>query len=114
MDEHRKNRLKKQLAIGGASLVLASAAYGLWSLAQQPATQKAALSPPPQQEPLFPQLPAEATRPATVVGDLQITPQSLSTGQITIGQGSYAGSFTLRALHRPVIIRKRCAAHTLR
>lgn len=106
MDEHRKNRLKKQLAIGGASLVLASAAYGLWSLAQQPATQKAALSPPPQQEPLFPQLPAEATRPATVVGDLQITPQSLSTGQITIGQGSYAGSFTLRALHRPVIIRQ--------
>lgn len=106
MDENRKTRLKKQLKIGGISVGLGALAVGLWQISQSPPPPQSALTPPPQQTPLFPQMAAEREKPKTIIGELQVSPASLTTGIITLGQGSYSGSFSLRALHRPVTIRQ--------
>lgn len=106
MDENRKARLKKQAIIGIASVGVFSIAYLLWQMSHTEPEKPAAAAPPREAAPLFPQAAKETKRQENIVGELKINPPRLSSGPMTLGQGSYSASLALTAVHRPITIRQ--------
>lgn len=105
MDENRKNRYKRILMILAGTVGVGAIAAGAWRLSQQENVKVTeAPKPPPVQ--MFDNIPTEAPKVANVVGELVVNPTSLQMGSITIGEGSFAGSFSIRAENRPILIKK--------
>ncbi len=102
-DEQKKRWIGRGLTLalcGGFGI----AAYGLWQTSNSK-TEAVAPVPVKAAEPIFEPLPAEKPKLPTITGDLTMSPEVLSMGSITLGQGSYSGSFTLTARRRPIRIR---------
>jgi hypothetical protein len=106
MDDLRKNRLKNQAMIGLGVLGVGSLAWGLWAFAQPEPKAQAIEKVNIEPGPVFPIIPEETAPPPLVVGDLAIAPSTLLMGSVTIGEGSYSGSFTVTARERPILVKK--------
>ena len=102
-DEQRKRLVGRgivlMLGVGFTGL-----AYGFW---QSSNTKSEAIAPAPVQaaQPIFDPPPAEKPKMPTIVGRLAVSPETLQMGSITLGQGSYSGSFTLTARQRPIKVK---------
>ncbi len=105
LTDDQKSRKKKQLGLVATIIACSVGAYAFlnWPTAQvkeayEPKQAKAAeqiYDPPPVEKPKMP----------TVRGDLQANPDNMAMGTITIGKGTYSGSFTLTARRRPIKIK---------
>ncbi|PZR86527.1 MAG: hypothetical protein DI537_28360 [Stutzerimonas stutzeri] len=105
MDENRSTRYKRLAIILAAAGGIGTVSYGLWRIAQQEPA-KTAEAPRPASVQMFDALPAEAPKPENIVGELVVSPSVLAMGTITIGEGSFAGSFSVRAEKRPILIKR--------
>lgn len=105
MDETRKTRYKRLGMIAAATLGFSTISYGVWQLAKQD-TAKVADAPKPTPVQMFDNIPTEAPKVANIVGELVVSPSTLAMGAITIGEGSFAGSFSIRAENRPILIKR--------
>lgn len=105
MDETRKTRYKRLAIIAAASLGVTTVSYGLWQIAKQD-NAKVVEAPKPEPVQMFDNIPTEAPKVANVVGELVVSPSTLAMGAITIGEGSFAGSFSIRAENRPILIKR--------
>lgn len=101
----QKSRRQKQALLGVAVVGFTALTYGLFNYA----TQNKPEAVQPQQakaaEPIYDTPPVEKPKMPTVRGDLAASPDRLDMGTVTIGKGSYSGSFTLTARRRPIRIR---------
>lgn len=105
MDDTRKTRYKRIFMILAGTVGVGTLAAGIWRLAQQENVAVVeAPKPPPVQ--MFDAIPTETPKVANIVGDLTVSPATLQMGSITIGEGSFAGSFSIRAENRPILIKR--------
>lgn len=105
MDENRKTRYKRLAMIAAATVGFTTVAYGVWRIAQQDNT-KTVEAPRPTPVQMFDAIPAEAPKVENIVGELVVAPSTLAMGTVTIGEGSFAGSFSIRAENRPILIKR--------
>jgi type IV secretion system protein VirB10 len=105
LTDDMKSRRKKNLVLVGVVLGCCVLAY---LFLNYPTSQvKEAYEPKPAKaaEQIYDPPPVEKPKMPTLRGDLQANPDSLAMGTITIGKGTYSGSFTLTARRRPIRIR---------
>jgi type IV secretory pathway VirB10-like protein len=105
MDENRNTRYKRLAIILAVSAGFSTVAYGVWRVAQNETT-KTVEAPRPAPAQMFDPIPAEPVKVESVVGELVVAPSTLAMGTVTIGEGSFAGSFSVRAEKRPILIKR--------
>ncbi|MFC5507843.1 hypothetical protein [Bosea massiliensis] len=103
MDENRNTRYKRLAIILAVSAGFSTVAYGVWRVAQNE-TAKTVEAPRPAPAQMFEPIPAEPVKVESIVGELVVAPSTLAMGTVTIGEGSFAGSFSVRAEKRPILI----------
>lgn len=105
MDENRNTRYKRLAIILAVSAGFSTVAYGVWRVAQNETT-KTVEAPRPAPAQMFEPIPAEPVKVESIVGELVVAPSTLAMGTVTIGEGSFAGSFSVRAEKRPILIKR--------